>query len=667
MKAWVPAGLLFLFAAWCGTFQGGVGATASFVAYASLLALAPTNRRWWDPLALGRAAGVFTLALLSLVCVSLWLSPVARAGRTAVVLLPAFLLLPGALAAAWRSEGARRRGLRTLSAVVLVVSCWALADRFLAGTPRAAMPLGHHNLLAVWLVTVLPLAVLGARYGNGARWLAAAAALSGTAALVATGSLAGTAALALEVSAAVVLLGSSSRKRGWLLGGGLFLALACLPLLPRLADLWSGRDASWAARRAYLQAGMEGIGARPGAGWGPGSTPWVVSEFLQPLPAVHPPGELVGDLHSLPLQLVFELGAPATVLCFLLFALILRRPSTDDRDAALGAAAKLGCLGFGVASLGGAPLSVLALPVALATALGAGLAAAPPARDWEDRSSARSPWRWVPVAYGAAAAVLLTPSLVAHHAFEAAAEEEDPLPAVARAVRWDPRFPLYRARYSALSAQAPEALAAAEDGWGVGAFWLLAASLGGQAREPWSEAAALRACRLDPFGALPPFILGARLEDPPGPVRDAAGAVARSLLAEPRLLAAPEIYLDGPLRRRAVDRIRRQGGVDEGWRARWVELDRELGGDASPEPGAPPPAMAKLSQGFDGRPELALSTFLFRRRPWPLTLVTVELNAQRVSRIDLPPATRLRDTAAWVFSRESCDPGEPGGGAPRSH
>ncbi len=662
MRAWLPAALLCLFTFWCGTFHDGAGATAGLVAYALLLFLAATNRRWLDPLALGPRGGGLIAALLLMTLLSLLVSPVPRAGRTAFLLLPAFFLLPGALAAAWRSESARRRGLLSLSWVVLGVSLWALADRFLAGSPRAAMPLGHHNLLAVWLVTLLPLATLGARYPGPGRWAAIAAAGTGTATLVATGSLAGTAALALEVSVALILLGAFSKRKGWLLGGGLFLVLAFLPVVPRLGDLLAGEDASWAARRAYLEAGWEGIRTRPGTGWGPGATPWVVSEFLKPVPGIHPPGNLVGDLHNLPLQLSFELGVPAAALCLLLFLLLLLRRAPTAKDPPMRGAAKLGALGFAVASLGGASLSVLALPVALATVIGAGLAAGASISLRRSREQLRGIGRWVPSGYAVVAAFFLAPALGAHFAFEGAAKAEDPLPGVERALSWDPQFPLYRARYALLADEPGEALAAAEDGVGIAAHWFLAASMAGDSGASWGESAALRACRLDPFNALPPYVSASLLRSSGGSAKDAAEAMARALLAEPRLLAAPAIYLDASFRERVVERILRQGGVEEGVRARWAELNRELESLFRPRaPGTSAPALATLVQGYDGRPEAALSTFLFRRRPWLLTLYSVGLNPELVSTIDLPPATQLRSTAPWVFSDSGCGLGELGG------
>ncbi|MCB1036291.1 MAG: O-antigen ligase family protein, partial [Acidobacteria bacterium] len=366
-----------LFAFWCGTFHGGSGAWAATAACASILALAGIVGRTLHPLSGGGSESWLLGASVVVLLASWWTSPVPRAGLSALLLLPAFLLLPSALAAAWQSEAARRRGLSALSLTVFGASVWALADRYLAGSPRAAMPLGHHNLLAVWLVTLLPMAALGARGRGPARALAAAAALAGTAALIATGSWAGGVALALEIAVAAVVLEPRLRRWRWLGGATVFLALAVLVSLPRLRGLLEGSDTSWSAREAYLSAGWRGFLERPLLGWGPGSTPWTLAEFLEPLPGIHPSGELVGDLHNLPLQLLYELGASGGALFLISFVLLLARSTSEARDRPLAVAAKLGWLGFGVASLGGAPLSVLALPMALAVVLGAWQAALP--------------------------------------------------------------------------------------------------------------------------------------------------------------------------------------------------------------------------------------------------------------------------------------------------
>ena len=663
MKAFLPALLVAVFAGGCGTFFGGTGAWESTVAFGILLPLAALSQDPLNPLRLG-PWGQGALALLFAACVlSWWLSPVPRAGRTVVLLLPAFVLLPGALAVFWKSEGARRRGLGGLSLVVTAVSLWALADRLVAGTAKAAMPLGHHNLLAIWLVTLLPLAALEGRNRGAPRWLAVAAAVTGTAALVATGSLAGTAALALQIALAWILLKTSSGRRPWLLGGLVFSILALLPALPRLSALLAGTDASWASRRTYLAAGWQGLWDRPGLGWGPGSTAWTASDFLEPKPGVNLPGELVGDLHNLPLQIFYELGIPAGLGVLFLLALLLFRRTPESKDPPLVAASKLGLAGFLVASLGGAPLGVSALPVALAVAVSAGFAA--------DSRRPRPRSRWLPAIYALGAAALLIPSQAAHHAYERAAKSEDPLSHLETALGWDPHFPLYRAQLAIHGSDPSQALSAAEDGESVAALWLLAASLGGEQGASWASEAAERACDLDPLSAMPPYLFAASLfavsPGPPGEAEDAGvEAMARAVLADPRLLATPKLLSDRLLLRRVMRRIQRQKGLEEGLRVAWREMEEVLE-RSLPEGGAPTrESLAVLRQGMDGEPSLALSVFLFRRRPWPVGLARAELDSRVLSAIELPPATALSSTAPWVFRGANCSLQELGGASARS-
>ncbi|MCB1036100.1 MAG: O-antigen ligase family protein, partial [Acidobacteria bacterium] len=473
----------------------------------------------------------------------------------------------------------------------------------------------------------------------------------------ATGSWAGGVALALEIAVAAVVLEPQLRRWRWLGGATVFLALAFLVSIPRLRGLLEGSDTSWSAREAYLCAGWRGFLERPLLGWGPGSTPWTLAEFLEPLPGIHPPGGLVGDLHNLPLQLFYELGASGGAFSLILFALLLARSTSEARDRPLAVAAKLGWLGFGVASLGGAPLSVLALPMALAVVLGAWQAALP------GPGFPRTPRvrRWFPWVVAGLCFLGLLPLRLAHHAYERASRSQEALPALETALRWDPTFPLYRARHAALAGDFREASVAARGAPAVAAHWLLAAGLAPEAAGEEARKDLLEACRLDPFNALPPYLLAVRS----GGTEAAVEAAARALLAEPRLLAA-DLFRDSGFRRQVALRIRRQEGVEEGLRSRWTEvLDAPYGrskefGELSERP------PARLSLGYDGRPELALSTFLFRRRPWPLEVAAVILDGELAAEIDLPPAPALASTASWVFSRKSCGLGETAEGSARS-
>ncbi|MEM9555677.1 MAG: O-antigen ligase family protein [Acidobacteriota bacterium] len=102
------------------------------------------------------ALGLLTLPAAGVVLLSHSLSPVPRAGATGLTLLPALLAVVPATAAAWRTAAARRRGAVLLALAVAGVALWSLGGWLWDGTPGASLPLGHHNLLAVFLVATLP-------------------------------------------------------------------------------------------------------------------------------------------------------------------------------------------------------------------------------------------------------------------------------------------------------------------------------------------------------------------------------------------------------------------------------------------------------------------------------------------------------------------------------
>src|SRR5436305_794241 len=205
MYGLIPPLLLALFGAWCGTFAWGpswqASAAETLALLGSLLWIAPS---WRDPLRLGSTGRLLPWALWIAAAASAWASPVPRAGWVALILLPAFLVLPGVVERCWRREQDRRWGLRALALTVAGVALWALIDWLALGSPRPAMPLGHHNLLAAWLVILLPLAVLPAREPGPWRFLGLAA-----------GGLAAVTVLASRALAGGVALGGGTRRCCW--------------------------------------------------------------------------------------------------------------------------------------------------------------------------------------------------------------------------------------------------------------------------------------------------------------------------------------------------------------------------------------------------------------------------------------------------------------------
>jgi hypothetical protein len=636
---------------------GGASAVGAIGLHALLLVAALHGApAWVQPLGLGRRGRFLHVALWVTVLASSWASVVPRAGRTVAILMPAWILLPAAVARCWRSAPARRLGTTAVAWAVAAVGALALADLWRAGAPRAAMPLGHHNLLALWLLALLPVALVAGRGTAAGRAGAVAATVLGGGALLTSGSLAGGLGLVAVLLAAAArrALAGDREERRRRRAAALGLAAAAVALLvavgPRLADVALGRDPSTAARLGYARAALDGLRARPILGWGPGSVPWTVSEWLRPVPGVNPPHELVGDVHSLPLQVLYELGATgglfaaAVVLLFPWRRLVALPVAADP---ALVRGGLLGLLGAGVALLAAAPVAVPAVPWALALAAGAALAGEGPGR-WplEERRSLRELPAW---AYAAVAAFLLWPQDAAHLAYDRSlAAGGGARGALARAVRLDPEFPLYRAHLAASRpasgpGAAEEAVRAAEGAWGVAGLWLLAGSAALEAGEPWAAIALERACRLDPLGATAPFLLAA---SDPG-AAEAPERAARALAAEPRLAAATLFARRPELLAAALAELSRWDGIDPAWRRAMADAVAGLGP-------AGRGGTAELRVAVDRRGSESLALHLFRRGPRPLGLGPVAVDSSRAAALTLPPATALPGTSPGAFSERGC-------------
>ncbi|HEX7180867.1 MAG TPA: O-antigen ligase family protein [Thermoanaerobaculia bacterium] len=659
MRAILPPLLLALSAAWCGTFAGGATSAGSAAAIASLLGiLLWTGPSWRDPLRLGPAGRWLPLALWAVALASWWASPVRRAGWVGLVLLPAFLALPAAVARCWPAGEDRRRGLRGLAAVMAGVSLWALLDRLLLDAPRAAMPLGHHNLLAAWLVILLPFAaLLPVRERGPWRLLGLGALLFGIAAVLASRSLLGGMALGIEgLLGLAVLARSRSRRWGMMVAAAVLAAGLLLGLLlqgPRLARIATGEDLSRRARAVYAEAALEGFRARPLLGQGPGSAAWTAALFLDPVPGVNPWGETVGELHSLPLQLAYELGAPGLLLALSLVWLFLAVRYAERKrasDPGLLLAALVGLSGAGVISLGTGALAVTALPLAAAVAAGAALSCLPP-----EPAGGRA---WPVRLYAVAAAALLLPGVLAHGSYDRALSAElAGQRARARghlesAVRLDPGFPLYRMRLALFRGETPRekiakaelARRAAEDGHGVALLWTVAGVLGNDAKRPWTAAALHNACSYNTLDPFPPFYQMLVETDP---VR-AARHGAHALLAEPSLAAATAWERREPVFRRALEDIRIWPHVDLGWKEAFLS--------AAPSPGERRGEWDWIQLGLDTEPGASLSLSLFRRSPWPTQWPLVPVRLRLLDRLDLPPATTLETTFWTAFHPSVCAP-----------
>jgi len=656
LRSLLPAALLGAFAFACGTFSGGAawpwGPAGQLLLLAAALAGLGAAA---DPLRLGAAGRLLPLALLATVAASVVASPVPRAGRLALALLPAFGLAAAAAARVLEDAVARRGALAAWSLVVAAVGVVGLADAVRSESHRAALPLGHHNLLGAWLVVALPLALLSLRERGTPRWLAGAALLTGGGALVATRSLS-----ALAAAGAVALLAAPRLGRARHLVAGLALLGAGLAV-PRVEAILAGGDPSWAARRVYAEAAIRGFAARPLLGWGPGSTPWRLAEFLRPVPAINPPGELVGEAHSLPLALAFELGAGGLALASTLLLLFAWRRGSERataRDRGLLEAGLLGVLGGALAGLGDAWLAVPALPVALALAAGAAMAGGASPRPATSRAI-----RLAAAGVLAAAALFLLRPALAQREWARAVRAGDRgavAAALARARALDPGLPLYAARWSWI-AEAPAAersgvaLAAAEAAGGVAPLWLRAAAVAWEAGDRHGARRALaRALALDPLSGAAPFLLFVASE---GTDTDCA---ARALAAEPRLGAATAWRARPGDRARASWRLRRWPGIEIGWKAALRDRLADF-----------PPSAWEESQEVDlvvevdVTPALASSLHLFRRTPLPADVARIRLDRGAVRRLGgVPSAAELPTSSPAAFPLDRCAPADVGTPAP---
>jgi O-antigen ligase len=662
-----PATLLALFGGWCGTFYYGASAPAVVVGHLVLVAAAAWAWRGWDPLRLGPRAKAMAPLLWLWLVLAMRASPVPRAGWLAVALLPAFLALPGAVARCWATPEARRRGALAVAMVAGAVGVVALAGALWQGSPRAAQPLGNAVALGAFLAMVTPLALAAAVEEHGRwRWASAAALALALLGLLATRSVAAFAALLV---ATVVALPRGRRR--WLLvpllAGGVLLG-------PRLVRIAAGRDASLHARTSYWGGGLRGIAARPLFGWGPGGTAWTLAPHVAPRPGANPPGEVPADLHSLPLQLAYELGLPGLgVAGALAIAFVLAR----WREGSLPGAEALrrgglGGLAAGATALAAGPtLGTTAPWVALAVAAGAALAGGEATRT----AAPPPPHRAPPVGwlYGAIALLLLAPLDAALACYDAA-RRAPPARArswIALAVELDPEMPLYHARLGWLAPDAArrrlELARAAAGAPGVAALQLAAgwsAQVAGQGGERYLA----RACDADPLLGVPPFLLAFGQPQSPRSLRLAA----RAVLADPPLLAAIEfeqraepgtaapagppplavIDFEGPpqVRDAVLDYVASWKGIDAGLRQAIVDAGASL-------PWLRSSPIGRRDITMDGDPATATSLFAFRRLPWPQTLgfVAVRLREARLL-ADLTGAGWMRTTRPDALPRPCLEP-----------
>ena len=648
LRAAMPILALGLWVFFWGHFPGAAsaaGATATQLTMVAILAAIGVVRP-----RLGRFETASLVLLWMATLLALVLSPLPRAGRVAGALLPAFCILPWLSAALFKTEATLRAATRGLTVLLGLVAARSLVGVFFEGTPGASLPLGHHNLLAVFLLMLLPAPwalYRGVLYQatlprSMDRYLALLAGGLALAALLLTRSLGG--ALAFLVFLVLLLPWERGRARIGSLVGVLLVGLVLgVGLSPRILDFEAQLGLSMAARQGYIEAGWRGFLASPFFGHGPGSTPWLFAAYFEPATGVHPPNHLVGDLHNLPLQVLFELGLLGflTAACWLWAVQrpLWRNAAGDAAVSALGLAwvrgARAGLMAALLFSWTGFPLGVPVLPFTFCLLAGLGLAAERQLRPASEEEERRPTWRLPRVAHWLLLIVVLAlilPGLRAQWAWDAArqvspGDDARAADLLARAVTLDPDFPLYSFRLGLLRGDTELLLAASRAAGAVGPMTLQAGLAAEAAGLPEAAALLERACDLDPFGGLAPFRLavGPAGGDPALRVQRAK----RALVAEPRLVAA-HAWLDHPeVLLRAQVELDRQG-LPPGFAATLLPSMQEL---FSPEPATEADFVLRLDQD----PAESCSLFLFRRSPYPAELSRIRVRVPAFSG-DLPAA-----------------------------
>ena len=233
---------------------------------------------------------------------------------------------------------------------------WADPNSITAGTIRIYGPLGNPNLLAGYLVPILPLALVALiRWqGWGARCYAAVALGLGATATLFSYSRGGWLGMLAALGVLVLLLvlrAIRSWPKLWrrlvpialLVVVGVALAIAVTqvdPIRTRVASLLAGRgDSSNNFRINVWLAAVEMIQDRPWLGIGPGN-----AAFNAIYPLYQQPKFNALSAYSVPLELLVETGIPGLIAVLGLAGASLRNGLRALRSSAALALPWLGCL-----------------------------------------------------------------------------------------------------------------------------------------------------------------------------------------------------------------------------------------------------------------------------------------------------------------------------------
>ena len=246
--------------------------------------------------------------------------------------------------------------LRQLYASTEDLATWADPNSISAGTIRIYGPLGNPNLLAGYLLPLLPLATVALiRWsGVGSRLFAAITLVLASTATTLTYSRGGWLGMVAALAVLLLLLLLRSTRRWplfWrrllplavLFAGAMLLAVAAVKLEPirtRITSLLAGRgDSSNNFRINVWLAAIEMIQDRPWLGIGPGN-----NAFNSIYPLYQQPKFNALSAYSVPLEILVETGFPGLIASLgLLISSMGRGLDSLSSDAPM-ALASLGCL-----------------------------------------------------------------------------------------------------------------------------------------------------------------------------------------------------------------------------------------------------------------------------------------------------------------------------------
>ena len=309
----LASGLLWLLWSLCSP-PGRIGATGRWLLLILALACLSTG---WSPVPLAAAKGL--LKLMSYMGVYALLCRLLRSRPVWWDRLLAALLSGGVLSSVL--------ALRQLYASTEELARWADPGSMSTGAIRIYGPLGNPNLLAGYLLPIVPLAVVVVFrwHGLGQKVFAAVTGLLSATAVLFTYSRGGWLGLlaAMAVLVFLLLLRSTAEwpplwrrlvPLGVLFAGGVLVVIAATQLEPirtRVVSLVAGRgDSSNNFRINVWLAAVEMIQDRPWLGIGPGN-----NAFNSMYPLYQQPKFNALSAYSVPLELMVEMGVPGLLAC----------------------------------------------------------------------------------------------------------------------------------------------------------------------------------------------------------------------------------------------------------------------------------------------------------------------------------------------------------------